>query len=299
MNTPEIKLGIVGLDGHGPVFAQEVNGPEPKVEGARVVKAMPVPSVMKTEEVLAANVTKTKALGIEIVKSPDAFASDVDGILILHDDGAKHLELTEMFVHLGKPIFVDKPLEANARSARKLVNLCTSQGCSLLTASSLRFSLEMQTTLANTADGQVLSAMTYSPYSPKPTMPGWIYYGIHAVEPLYALMGSGCKEIRCIPSEFGPVAIGKWKDGRMGIAKGTCKGQRGYGFTVWREKNIETKTVNAGLIYPELLKNILNFIKTGSPPVDAAESIEVIAFMEAANKSMDSGGDPVKLSTGQ
>jgi len=296
MNTLEVKLGIVGLDGHGPVFSREINGPEPKVEGARVVKAMPVPSTMVTEEKLAEKVAKTKALGIEIVSSPDTFANNVDGILILHDDGAKHLELAEMVIHLGKPIFVDKPLEANTSSAKKLVELCTSQGCPLFTASSLRFSIEMQSVLADLAGGRIFSAMTYSPYSPKPTMPGWIYYGIHMVEPLYALMGPGCQEVCCTANDFGPVAIGKWKDGRIGIAKGICKGEHGYGFTVWREKSTESKAVNAGLIYPELLKNIIKFIKTGSAPVDVRESLEVIAFMEAANESMDRGGAPVELS---
>ncbi len=42
MNGYEIKLGIVGLNGHGPVFVNEVNGPVPKLNGVHVVVAMPV-----------------------------------------------------------------------------------------------------------------------------------------------------------------------------------------------------------------------------------------------------------------
>ena len=57
-------------------------------------------------------------------------------------------------------------------------------------------------------------------------MPGWIYYGIHGVEPLFSLMGPGCKEVRCIYSEYGPAAIGTWEDKRTGIVKGICEGNK-------------------------------------------------------------------------
>ena len=40
MNDCEIKLGIVDLDGHGPVFTNEVNGSTPKIKGLCVVAAI-------------------------------------------------------------------------------------------------------------------------------------------------------------------------------------------------------------------------------------------------------------------
>ena len=55
MSDCEIKVGVVGLDGHGSVFTNEVNGPNPKVKGLRVVAAMPIPSVMISEEKLKKN----------------------------------------------------------------------------------------------------------------------------------------------------------------------------------------------------------------------------------------------------
>ncbi len=42
MSDREIKVGVVGLDGHGPVFTKQVNGPNPKVKGLRVVVTTPV-----------------------------------------------------------------------------------------------------------------------------------------------------------------------------------------------------------------------------------------------------------------
>jgi len=248
MNNCEIKLGIVGLDGHGPVFTNEINAPNPKIKGLRVVAAMPIPSVMISEEKLKKNIEEVKASDVEIVERPEDLAAKVDGMLILHDDGAKHCELVKLFTKESKPIFVDKPLEASLTRSIELVEICKRNNCPVFTASSLRFSLEIQKALNNGNDGRIISAMTYSPYIEKPTMPGWIYYGIHGVELLFSLMGPGCKEVRCIYNEYGPVAIGMWEDRRMGIARGICRGYHGYGFTVWREKVTEVMTINVEYI---------------------------------------------------
>jgi len=290
------KVGIVGLDGHGPVFAQQVNEAR-AVQGMKVVAAMPYPSVMVSKKQLAANVEIVRKLGVAIANTPEELAAGVDGILILHDDGSKHLELARMFADKGKPIFIDKPLEASAARARAILDLCRKHKTKIFSASCLRFTLEMQKVLADRNGGKILSAMTYSPFLLRPTMPGWIYYAIHAVEPLYALLGPGCREVRCVNHKQGPVAIGTWKDGRMGIARGICSsaGTHGYGFTVWREKKNESARIDIGKIYHELLKRIKSFFETGKAPVPPEESLEVIAFMEAANKSMANNGRPAMV----
>lgn len=295
MKKNMLKLGIVGLDGHGPVFTRQVNGAAKAVKGARVVAAMPFPSVMISKEKLAVNVEAVRKLGVAIVTTAEELASRADGILILQDDGSKHLELARMFADKGKPLFIDKPFEASAVKARAILELCRKHGVETFSASSLRFSREMRATLADRKGGRILSAMTYAPYKLRPTMPGWIYYAIHAVEPLYALLGPGCREVRCADHAHGPVAIGTWEDGRLGIARAVRQGAHAYGFTVWKEKTTETATVDSGKIYPELLNEITRFFATGRAVVAPKESVEVIAFMEAANKSMANNGRPVMV----
>jgi len=295
MSTTELRLGVVGLDGHGPVFIEQLNGPDCPVPGMRVTAAMPVPSVMVSEQQLEENVKFVTGRGVRITDNPSELAEQADGILILHDDGSKHYELAELFAGKGKPLFVDKPLEASTAKAAELVALCRKHDCPLFTASSLRFSLEMQAALENGAGGAVISAMVYSPYMERPTMPGWIYYAIHAVEPLYQLMGTGCREVRCIQSAYGPVAAGLWQDGRTGIARAVAGGHHGYGFTVWRERMTEVAQVDIDSIYQELLKKIKEFFATGVSPVAPEASLEAMAFMEAANKSMAGNGKAVSV----
>lgn len=290
MKTNVLKVGIVGLDGHAPAFTRLVNGTAQVIKGLKVEAAMSYPSVMIPKKQLAENTETVRKLGVAIVTDPKELAARVDGILILHDDGSKHLELVRIFADKGKP------LEANTAKAHVILNLCRKHKAKVFSASSLRFSSEIQKILANKTGGFINSALTYSPYKTKTaTMPGWIYYAIHAVEPLYALMGQGCREVRVVNCHDGPMAVGTWKDGRTGMARGIKRGYHGYGFTVWKEQTVETATVDSGRLYPELLKKIRTFFETGKSPVLPEESAEVIAFMEAANKSMANNGRPVMM----
>jgi hypothetical protein len=48
--------------------------------------------------------------------------------------------------------------------------------------------------------------------------------------------------------------------------------------------------------YAPLLREIMKFFETGVAPVSPEETIEMFAFMEAADESKRQGGAPVKLS---
>jgi hypothetical protein len=47
--------------------------------------------------------------------------------------------------------------------------------------------------------------------------------------------------------------------------------------------------------YRPLVAEIVKFFETKQPPVRNAETLEVIEFMDAAQRSMTQGGKPVKL----
>ena len=47
--------------------------------------------------------------------------------------------------------------------------------------------------------------------------------------------------------------------------------------------------------YVPLLKQIVRFFQTGTPPVSNAETLEIFAFLDAAQRSKEGGGKPVKL----
>ena len=47
--------------------------------------------------------------------------------------------------------------------------------------------------------------------------------------------------------------------------------------------------------YPVLLKEIVEFFKTGKAPVSPEEMLEIFAFMSADDESKDNRGVPVRL----
>lgn len=51
--------------------------------------------------------------------------------------------------------------------------------------------------------------------------------------------------------------------------------------------------VDTSGIYPALIEEIRTFVATEDTSVDPVESVEVIAFIEAANESMERGGEAV------
>jgi hypothetical protein len=47
--------------------------------------------------------------------------------------------------------------------------------------------------------------------------------------------------------------------------------------------------------YTPFLKEVIKFLQTGVAPVPAEETLEIYAFMEAADESKRQGGKPVKI----
>ena len=61
--------------------------------------------------------------------------------------------------------------------------------------------------------GSVLGVDVYTPASTHPRNPGLFHYAVHGVEMMYALMGTGCRQVRCVTKEGVDVAVGEWGDG--------------------------------------------------------------------------------------
>ncbi len=79
----------------------------------------------------------------------------------------------------------------------------------------------------------------------------------------------------------------------MGIFRGIKKGKQDYGAMVFGTKaNLQSGGYDS---YAGLVRQIASFFKTRKPPVSAEETLEIMAFMEAADESKRQGGVPVKL----
>jgi hypothetical protein len=87
--------------------------------------------------------------------------------------------------------------------------------------------------------------------------------------------------------------VGTWKDGRIGTFRGIRGKGGGYGGTAFGTKGI--KAVGSFGGYRPLAVEIVKFFRTKESPVAVEETIELYAFMEAADESKRRGRAPVKI----
>ena len=295
-----IRLGIVDFDtSHVVAFTQRLNhidvSTEQWVDGAKVVIGCPGESVLSPERIPEFT-RKMEEYGVSLVDKPEEMIGKIDAALIESVDGHPHYGHAVTFLEAGIPVFIDKPFTCSLEEAKAIAALAETKNVPVFTCSSLRYGLEVMDIQKKTAEvGKILGAEVCSPAPTHPRNPGLFHYGIHGVETLYALMGAGCVALWSVSNDDADVVTGLWKDGRIGTLRGIRKGQSGYGFTAYCEKAIVRTSINAGYIYRELLKKIVEMFETGKPPIPISESVEIVAFIEAAMKSGMNNGAKTEL----
>ncbi len=294
---PVIRIGIIGLDtSHVPAFTKLLNDPEAAedIAGCKVVAAYPKgsPDIQSSVSRVPKYTQQLRDMGVKIVDSIPALLEQVDAVLLETNDGRPHLEQVRPVLAAKKPVFIDKPLAGSLKDAIQIFAEAEKQGVPLFSSSSLRYAPGAQE-IRSGAIGKVYGCDAYSPCSLEKTHPDLFWYGIHGVETLFTVMGPGCETVSRASSEGFDVAVGKWSDGRIGTFRGIRKGAKTYGGTAFGEKGIQQVGKYGG--YRPLVVEIVKFFRTGKPPVSAEETLQIYAFMEAADESKRQDGKPVSI----
>ncbi len=292
-----LKAGVIGYDAHALSWTKIVNDPEATGELAdmTIVAGYPGGSadIPRSIEVIEQRTAQLRELGVEPVDSIDELLEKVDVVLVLSIDGRKHLEEAKPVFAAGKPVFIDKPIAGTLADAVRIFQLAKQHNVPCFTSSSLRFAKRTIDIRADPKLGDLIGCDQYSPCSLEPHHPDFFWYGIHGVEPLFTIMGTGCISVTRVHTEGSDMAVGIWEGGRIGSFRGIRDGRRGYGSTVFGSKGIVPGGSFDG--YEPLIVEIVKFFKTGKPPVSEEETLEIFAFMEAADESKRQGGRPVTL----
>jgi len=292
-----IKAGIIGVDAHALPWTQIINGTKNTGELAqmRIVAAYPggSPDIPQSQQLLQQSVEPVRALGVEMVDSIDTLLKKVDVVLLLSIDGRKHLEQVKPVFAAGKPVFVDKPVGGSLADAIKIYELAREHKVPCFSSSALRFAPGTLAVCNDPKVGAIRGCDAFSPCPIEPHHPDFYWYGVHGTELLFTIMGPGCKTVTRVHADGADVAVGLWGDGRIGAFRGMREGAHDYGATAFGSKGIARTGKFEG--YEPLLVEIVKFFKTGKPPVSTEETIEIMAFMEAADESKRQGGVPVSI----
>jgi predicted dehydrogenase len=312
----DLKLGLVGLDtSHCIAFAEALNDPESptQVAGGRIVAAVKTfsPDMPASAERVEGYAAKMRErFRIPIVPSIGDLCAEVDAVLVTSLDGRAHLEQVRAVIAARKPVFVDKPLAASLRDVVQIFRLARDAGVPLFSSSAYRF-YESMAALRRAEIGEIRAAISYGPAYLDEHHPDLFHYGIHPAEALFTVMGRGCETVVRAHTRDSDVVTGTWRGGRLGVLHGLrtqaiphkviAFGSSGFAeqeptgarFSVFGA--IPTPPAPGADSYASLLREIIAFFRSGVAPVSAEETIELFAFMEAADESKRRGGAPVKI----
>lgn len=288
------RVGIIGLDtSHSTEFTKVLNAADASsaYAGYKVVAAYPYGSkaIESSTKRIPGYSEEVKKRNVEIVDSVADLLKKVDVVLLETNDGRLHLEQVTQVLKAGKRVFIDKPIAASLADVLAIFAASSRYRIPIFSASSLRYIKGIE----GIDKSQVLGADTFSPAVLEPTHPDFFWYGVHGVEILYTVMGTGCRDVVRIHTNDTDIVVGTWADGRVGTFRGTRTGKHDYGGTVFTSAG----TIRLGPYggYEPLLKEIVTYFETGNVPVTPDETVEIFAFMEAADESKRRGGTVVSL----
>ena len=294
-----LRLGLIGLDtSHVIAFTSRFNESDNPnhVPGGRVVAAFKGGSAdIESSHTRVEGYTKTlvEKYGVKIYDNIKEVCENVDAILLTSLDGRPHLSQVRPVFEANKPVFVDKPVAGTLKDAVEIYRLAKKSKVPCFSSSSLRWYPGV-VEVANADVGELISVLSYGPAPSEPNHPDLFWYGIHPTEALFTVMGTGCETVTRTSTEDTVVVTGIWKDGKVGTLHGLAKGRFGYKVTAFGSKAIVEQT--KGGDYTPMLREVIKFFNTGKPPVAPETTLEIYAFMEAADESKRRGGTPVKIS---
>ena len=291
----EIRVGLIGLDtSHVVAFTKIIN--DPKATGplasAKVVAAfrggsLDIPS--SANRIKKFTKTLTEDYGLKLYPSIAELCKNVDAVMIESVDGRPHLRQAIPVIDAGLPVFIDKPMAGSLADAIFIFDYASKKGVPIFSSSSLRYGKATQAARNGTL-GKVSYAETFSPASLEVHHPDLFWYGVHGCESLFTVMGMGCESVIRRTTDEGKIeVVGTWKGGRTGIFRegkgygGSAKGTKGEG------------PVGGYDGYAPLVVEAIKMFQTGKMPVAPQETIELFAFMAAADESKRREGKAVSI----
>jgi predicted dehydrogenase len=290
------RLGMIGLDtSHVTAFTKIINSSQAE-HGCKVVVGYPggSPDIPSSANRVAGYTEQLRdKYGVEIVDSIEELCRKVDGVLLESVDGRPHLKQAIPVIKARKPLFIDKPMAGSLADVIEIFRLAKENNVPCWSSSSLRYCPGIIELKEKNTVGKILGCDVYSPCSLEEHHPDLYWYGVHGVEMLFAVMGPGCQSVRRMQTDAYEHVVGLWPDGRIGTFRGLHAGKTGYGGTIFGSKAVTQIGKYGG--YGPLVDEVIKFFKTGKVPVAEQETIEIFAFMSAADVSKERGGAEVSL----
>ena len=279
---------------HGTAFATAFNGYDATksqqyqwtfaaatspLEGARVVK------VWDPQKDWAERLADVCSIP-EVCDHPDECSEGTDVVIIVDDGSATQADYAITPLRKGLPVFCDKPLALTGKRAKEIIDVAKETGTPFMSASSLRYvpgTLKLAEEAKSLGDIHLATAFCGNDL---------IYYGIHALELAYAVLGSGAVSCMNVGQPGRNIVRVRMECGRdivllVGMPEYMSAGFR---LTLYTKSGRHTIEPDLTDLYVYLMQAFIDMVNSGAKfavPLD--EMVEVIATLEAGQRSLELG----------
>jgi predicted dehydrogenase len=251
-----------------------------RIPGARVVTVWdPLP------EAAAALAT---LCGIErVCETLQEACEGVDAVMVVDDGSGQQWRHAVHPLARGIPTFCDKPLGMTASEAREVAATARANGAKLMTGSSLRFVPDIVRLRQELPDLGEVHLVTVACHNEL------MYYGTHALSMAYALFGAGA--VSCVnvgSSDVDIIRIRHQACGDIVLVVGRPEHLgSGYQIDLYGQQGWRTVRPDLTDAYANLVETFLGYVSSGVAPFEPEEEVEIVAVLEAGQRSLREGGE--------
>ena len=218
----------------------------------------------------------------QVCNSPEECSDGVDAVAIPDDGSGEHWKYAVVPLQKGIPTFCDKPLAMTAKQAKEIAAIARKAGTPFMSASSLRFVPDIVALAKEVPSmGDIHMASTICGNE-------LVYYGIHALEMAYAVLGRGAVSCLNVGQPGRNIVRARFENGRdllLMVAEKEWM-RAGYQINLYGTKGWKTLTPNLADLYWYLLQKFIELVRTKKECVPIEEEVEVIAVLEAGKRSL-------------
>lgn len=289
---PALRLGVIGYEGHGSVWTNDLAGPAGARAGMRVTHVWhraPIDSAVAAEK------------RFEVVGNSADLIGKVDGVIISEELPHRYRELAEPFIRAGVRTFINRPLAASAEDAAAILKLSRESNNPVFAASALAVDPAVAAARGEWRQFAPLKIVNAT----GPSDHFW-WYLPHTISMLVSALGPGIEEVQAhdfVWKEEGTtfrdplvVFFRYGPDSAVGPARGTMQvlpqTQPGdwYGFRLklyGRKESPEYQCFKLGAESPwmHLYEAMARFFRTGERPFSDKELFEVPLVLDMILKS--------------
>lgn len=306
----ELRLAMLGMiegNGHPYSWSAIINGYNPAEMASCPYAGIPVylgKEPLETMRIPGARVThvwtddpadapKVSAASLipNVVTKPEDVIGQVDAVVIATDDGTDHVRRARPFVEAGLPVFIDKPMAITIAELRQFVQW-HHEGRLLLSTSGMRYSPEMSLSAEQKERLGDLRWITSF------TCKTWERYGIHALEAVEPLLGTGFLTVQTQGGPGGDVVQISHQSGvRMTLgALHDAYGSFGAVHLYGTKGDLPLKMADTYRAFRGQLVAFIDFLHTGARPLPFDETVELMAVIIAGIRSREQDGAVIHVS---